>query len=197
MLATCCYFTQYSKEKTGANNMERSDFIIYFDQVPEGGAERHIELSQVDLELLDLSVSLRGALYAKAVLTRLGRRVLVRGRVTGEMNLECSRCLTMFPYPFSVPVETYFEATPPRASEEEKELTKEDLDVQPLREGAVDLAEIIAEQVHLAVPYRAVCSENCKGMCSRCGVNLNDGECTCGETGTDPRWDALKDLKVH
>lgn len=177
--------------------MENSDFIIYFDQIPDEGLERQIQISPADPGRLELSVTLAGPLDAQVKLNRLGRRVLITGTVAGTVNLECSRCLGMFPFPFTGPFETYLETVASGASEAEKELSKDDLDVQPLREGAVNLDEIIAEQVHLAVPYKALCDESCKGMCSKCGVDRNADDCSCSKTEADPRWDALRDLKVR
>ena len=177
--------------------MENSDFIVFFDQIPEGGISRRVAVSGEDLRLLDLSVSLAGTLESEVNLRRLGRRVLIRGSVAGTMDLECSRCLDTFPFPFNTAFETYLETAVERRTEAEKELAREDLDVQSLRDGSVDLRDIIAEQVHLAVPYKALCGEECRGLCSRCGVDLNGGDCSCEEAGSDPRWDALRDLKVR
>jgi uncharacterized protein len=177
--------------------MERSDFVVFFDQIPEEGISRRLAVSGEDLGLFDLSVSLGGTLEAEVNLMRLGRRILIRGSVAGTMDLECSRCLGTFPFPFDAAFETYLETAGKGKAEAEKELSREDLDVQSLRDGSVDLRDIIAEQVHLAVPYKALCGEACRGLCSRCGVDLNSGDCSCEEAGSDPRWDALRGLKVR
>lgn len=197
MLATCCSYAPIPAGKAGSKIMERADIIVYFDQIPEEGLERHVRFSRDDLGQLKLSVALEGVLDARVKLHRIGRRVLLKGTLAGSMDLECSRCLGRFSFPFAGAFETYLEVAPSRESEEEKELSRDDLDVQPLRGGAVDLGEIIAEQVHLVVPYKALCSESCRGMCSQCGADLNANDCSCSESGTDPRWDALRDLKVR
>jgi uncharacterized protein len=46
----------------------------------------------------------------------------------------------------------------------------------------------------LAVPLNPLCQQDCAGICSRCGTDLNEGPCDCGED-IDPRWSALQDLK--
>ena len=57
------------------------------------------------------------------------------------------------------------------------------------------LEDVLREQVLLALPLRAVCREDCKGLCPHCGKNLNLEQCNCAEPLEDPRWSVLKDLK--
>ena len=57
------------------------------------------------------------------------------------------------------------------------------------------LEDVLREQVLLAVPLKAVCREDCKGLCSHCGQNLNQGQCNCAGALEDPRWEALKDIR--
>jgi uncharacterized protein len=60
---------------------------------------------------------------------------------------------------------------------------------------AIDVDEIVREQILLSVPDRALCDENCRGICLMCGTNLNAGSCECKSSEVDPRWAALKNLK--
>jgi uncharacterized protein len=59
---------------------------------------------------------------------------------------------------------------------------------------AIDVDEIVKEQILLAVPTRMLCREDCKGICPECGADKNTGECNCVTDEIDPRWAALKDL---
>jgi uncharacterized protein len=65
--------------------------------------------------------------------------------------------------------------------------------VIPARTQVLDLTEPLREEVFLAVPHFVECRPDCKGLCPRCGANLNDGPCNC-PPATDARWDALKRL---
>ena len=47
----------------------------------------------------------------------------------------------------------------------------------------------------LAVPMKKLCKEDCKGLCVRCGQDLNEGNCNCSNDETDPRWKPLMELK--
>jgi uncharacterized protein len=58
----------------------------------------------------------------------------------------------------------------------------------------MELEEALCEQVLLAVPIKALCRYDCKGLCSVCGVNRNQQPCQCLQS-QDPRWAALGDLK--
>ena len=54
---------------------------------------------------------------------------------------------------------------------------------------------LVAEQVQLNLPTHPLCREDCRGLCPRCGANLNDGPCGCAEPPGDPRWAALAGLR--
>ena len=57
-----------------------------------------------------------------------------------------------------------------------------------------DVDEFIYSEVIVSLPMKHLCSENCKGICSKCGKNLNDGKCDCPEKEIDPRLAALAEL---
>jgi uncharacterized protein len=58
----------------------------------------------------------------------------------------------------------------------------------------LDLDELIRADILLELPTKFLCSEDCKGLCSVCGKNLNDGACNCDLHQVDPRLEVLKKL---
>jgi uncharacterized protein len=72
----------------------------------------------------------------------------------------------------------------------------EDPDSYPLPPNAieVDLRPAVREELVLSVPRYVVCREDCRGLCPRCGKDLNAGPCGCAPT-PDLRWRAMADLK--
>jgi uncharacterized protein len=60
----------------------------------------------------------------------------------------------------------------------------------------LDVDGLAREALILALPARVVCAEECKGLCARCGKDLNKGPCDCGEETIDQRWSRLKDLRL-
>ena len=75
------------------------------------------------------------------------------------------------------------------------ELTEAEMSVSVFDGKAIDVDEIVKEQILLAVPTRMLCREDCKGICPECGIDKNTGECQCVTDDIDPRWAALKNLK--
>ena len=59
----------------------------------------------------------------------------------------------------------------------------------------IDISNDVRDFAILAVPMKKLCSEDCKGLCPRCGKNLNEGECSCNKDETDIRWKPLMELK--
>jgi uncharacterized protein len=118
----------------------------------------------------------------------------INGRCTADGTLSCSRCLV--PVSWSVSEDFSVEYRMPASAplDAEAGLDEDDLDVAFLRGEQLDLAELAAEQVLLAMPMRILCETSCAGLCPRCGANLNDvDDCGC-KPEVDPRWGALADL---
>ena len=63
-----------------------------------------------------------------------------------------------------------------------------------IENGFLDMDEELLEELEMAFPIRFLCKEDCKGLCSKCGKNLNDGECNCETKEFDPRLEPLKRL---
>ena len=61
-----------------------------------------------------------------------------------------------------------------------------------LQDGLLDIGEYVRTAVILELPSRFLCREECKGLCPKCGADLNAATCSCGDKEPDPRWDALK-----
>lgn len=67
-------------------------------------------------------------------------------------------------------------------------------DVYEVEGDSFELDEIIREQLILNLEMTVLCREDCKGLCPKCGHNLNQGDCGCDRTETDPRLAKLKQL---
>lgn len=126
--------------------------------------------------------------------------VHVRGRYSTGIALECGRCLEGFSLSLDQEVDLFYLPRPaePEESdqEEEVELTDHDLVVAYYEDDALDLGEMVREQILLALPMKRVCREDCQGLCSRCGANRNSGECECDTAAddVDPRLQPLREL---
>jgi len=109
--------------------------------------------------------------------------------------LTCGACLRAYRQPLGVSVtEEFCRAAPPadEAAGAEQELDAGDF-VVPLEPGdSVDLTEVVRQHLVLALPLAARCREDCRGLCPRCGTNLNTGTCACDPREIDPRLEALR-----
>lgn len=127
-------------------------------------------------------------------ITALPAEHVLVGRMQMEGRLTCSRCLEELDWTADEEITVRLVPAVSSPDAEEIELNREDLDVRFVAEQELDLLEVAAEQVLLALPMHAVCRKDCAGVCPTCGANLNhEGECTCDPV-VDPRWAALADL---
>ena len=121
----------------------------------------------------------------------------VNGHLDTQAQVECDRCLQ----PVEVPVHSDFALEYITGSDYESseaaELTEAELSVSVFDGEAIDVDEIVKEQILLAVPTRMLCREDCKGICPECGIDRNTGQCNCVTEDIDPRWAALKNFKTE
>jgi uncharacterized protein len=148
-----------------------------------------------EVELVDEGARLISAAEVVGSASRKGEEVRVRGSIKTEVELLCDRCAA----PRRTPLEIEFDARfiPQAAADDTDnvELLVEDLGLAAYEGDAVDVDELVREQITLALPLRNLCREDCKGLCAKCGADLNAGQCSCEQGETDPRWAALADWK--
>lgn len=161
-----------------------------------GGVER-IE-RQDDPSAFDLTddeFRLVGPVSFVAEVQKDARKVRLVGRTVATLELKCGRCLE----PFQVPVDSAFDLLFLPASEAvggaDEEIDAADVGVSFYQDDVIDLADVIREQLYLALPMKPLCRQDCLGLCPVCGQNRNTTPCTCKTEWVDPRMDALRKLK--
>jgi len=169
---------------------------VFSNKLPPEGLDLSFSVEDPAAAGLELAVPLAGPLEADLEVRRLDGEIRVVGEVRATVLLECARCLGRFPFPVRGEVDTVFAPRQEVAAGGDRELAEEDLEVQPLEHGAADLRGVITEQVHLAIPIKPLCSDQCRGICPRCGRDLAAGPCGCPPPPGDPRWEALRKLSV-
>jgi uncharacterized protein len=147
---------------------------------PEVGAAMDLAVDEAHQVLGDLQVDfIRGTLR----LTRTNRRILVKGVLQAAVDTECVRCLTPFQLALKFQLEELFA------------LSAAADPVYYVDDGGwLNLKQPLREQILLAMPIQVLCRPDCKGLCSQCGANLNEGPCGCDTEDIDPRLAALKAL---
>jgi uncharacterized protein len=156
------------------------------------GSTREYEINSAD-EIIDdgKEYNVRG----KCQLMRTHRSVLVKCDLDAEVELTCSRCLSRFRHPLKIKFEEEYLPTvdihsgaPLPAPEEKSSFTIDE-------RHTLDLTEAIRQYSLMAVPMKALCEEDCAGLCPKCGQNLNQGKCGCPTEEIDSRWSKLTRLQ--
>ena len=112
--------------------------------------------------------------------------LVMKGEITTCIHGVCDRCAAEFDREMALPIDAVLVTE--LANEE-----NEDEWVFTLEGDSADLDDIVRTIFVLNMDSKLLCSDDCKGMCCRCGKNLNDGPCSC-EKEIDPRLAALKQL---
>ncbi len=112
--------------------------------------------------------------------------LLLGGDVRTRLFGVCARCAREFERDVVFPLEAVL-VTELASEQDENDW------VFLLKEGCADLDDIVTTTFVLSMDTKLLCSEDCKGLCCRCGANLNDGPCSC-RPETDPRFAVLQQL---
>ena len=107
-----------------------------------------------------------------------------------EYTAECARCLSPVNGKFSLDLE---KTVAPRNLLLDLDEDKLD-DYAIIEDGFLDMDEQLRAQLEMEFPVRFLCHEDCKGLCQRCGKNLNEGKCDCPEKEIDPRLAPLQKI---
>ena len=135
---------------------------INANQIPAEGIVIEEEISPKELDLETEVVKFVSPLKVRARASRITNALTVELELTASLSLGCSRCLQEFrqalnrKLKLNYPVEN--------------------------NEPVIDLDPDIREELILDYPIQPLCKVDCKGLCPKCGKNLNEGGCTCGST---------------
>jgi uncharacterized protein len=189
--------------------------LVNIDEIKEGGLQRAWDLAREAVDGLvrgdNAGYRAKGPLHIDSQLQKMERRVLLEARGRAALVAPCSRCLT----PVAVEVLLDFRLTfvpgeevrarEVRAREEEpgsthpparpsRTFAADEVNEEAYSGKVIDLDPVIREQLLLALPGYPVCQDDCKGLCSMCGANLNERDCGCERRMPDPRWAALQNF---
>lgn len=124
---------------------------------------------------IDLPEGGDGALAYDLQVQRVSQELIVRGRLRIDLACRCARCGDVFVNKIRI---GDFCRSYPLASKNE----------------LINLTDAVREDILLSLPMVAVCSAECKGLCSGCGVNLNRAQCSCGHPDKKNVWGVLDGL---
>jgi uncharacterized protein len=121
--------------------------------------------------------------------------IRVHGELKGKFKVACARCLEPIVQDISRPFDLLYRPLGTDAGRAELSVTAAEAEISYYEGDGLLLEDVLREQILLAAPLKAICREDCKGLCPHCGKNLNAEECSCSEPLEDPRWSALKEIR--
>lgn len=178
---------------------------LQVSEIKECGSDLQIE-EPVSLfpALADLEKTGQCVFLSPIVVTlrahKISSMVELEGHIATEVEVPCSRCLAPTQRKINAGFhQTYVDELPQVSGDdgEELELSAAEMGLEVFTEDSIDLTEEIQQQVLLLLPDHPLCAEQCKGLCSECGVNLNESSCNCADTKVSINFAALKDFKVE
>lgn len=137
------------------------------------------------------------ALDWSAAVERAGAEIRIHGTLTTSVECPCSRCLEPARLQIIKPFDLFFRERDEAMFDEDAEVELEEEDTRTAFFTGTKLAigDILREQVLLALPMKALCRVDCKGLCPTCGTNLNIGVCSCPKEQFSPHMDVLLEIK--
>jgi DUF177 domain-containing protein len=178
---------------------------ILIDEIREDGLTINFENPAKNFPVLFELVATGECKFAEPIKTaltaqRIGDMVKIEGDIDTSVDLSCSRCLQ----PFETPLKSHFTLTFMRRTADtndtvpqEVELNAEDMGIVWFQGEKINLTNTIQEQVLMEFPLKALCTQDCQGLCTQCGADLNEDPCDCGRRSSSGKFDVLKTLKLE
>lgn len=175
---------------------------IRVDEIPDSGRFLHLHWDEERLSHFQppedpFRIKLLEPVNVDLEIQKLPDHLRITGDIQGTLRVACHRCLEEFSWELREEVDLHLLVEKPEAEEdeEEPEFEEEDLDIEFFDGEVIDVDRLVAEQIFLALPYKLLCSDACKGLCPRCGANLNTETCTCAKDTGGGTFAALGALK--
>lgn len=142
------------------------------------------------VEVLDLDKPFYGKFKSSVILNKLHDQLILSASSNFKVNYECDRCGAEFKTSLRSDYKMIYLIN--EAPEE-----TESLNVSYLNRDVdkIDITSDVREFALLSIPMKKLCKEDCKGLCYRCGKDLNKEKCSCNAEEIDPRWKPLVNLK--
>ena len=148
---------------------------------------------QVEIELMSFNSRLgefpivKKAPFVLSFTNEENKRLFIRGEAEVAIAIPCDRCLNDVDREFQILIDKELDLT---NQDEEKRMDETDYMIGT----SLDVDKLIFGEILVNWPMKVLCKEDCKGICKRCGANLNITECQCQKTEPDPRMAAIQDI---
>jgi len=156
--------------------IELANFSLDLSNMDEIGSIKEVTVDLVfqDLKFRSQELGIPDPLHLDAKIYNTDKSFVLEGNLSGNIILRCSRCLENYKKSIDIDIE--------------EEMKNEDIE----NLAKVQIDQILKNNIFLNIPIKPLCGEDCNGLCSECGQNLNEEECDCDPETVDPR---LADLE--
>ena len=161
--------------KIKISNLDDSDYDFEFEE---------------DVQKLTLDEIYNGKFHTKVNLTKFQDQIILKSKTDINAHLTCDRCATEFDSIISSDYRMVY-----LLRGKETEIESSDVTYISPDSDFIDIRSDVRDYAMLAIPMKKLCKDDCKGLCQRCGKNLNEGECNCQKDEVDLRWQPLMELK--
>lgn len=123
--------------------------------------------------------------------------IRVNGSARLSVELPCARCLKACPLRLDTEVKASFVPQSRQALWLDSDWAAEEIDFETYLGEEIDLRALLLQRLLQAAPYKVLCAEDCRGICPRCGTDLNEARCACRaaeEEGAEKPFAELKKL---
>lgn len=169
--------------------------LIAVDELRLHPVTIHKRYAAGELSTDDPDIEQMGPVEMDGQATVAGDGMRIRGRLKGTIRPFCARCLDPINTEVDADLDLLYQPASDLSSGQEVEIHEADTELAFFTGAGVEVEEVAREQMLLAVPMQPLCKESCRGLCPRCGKNLNQGACACPPRPIDDRWQGLQALK--
>lgn len=155
------------------------------------GTKRNFELN----ETVDIAGG-SSLVQGEVGLMRTDQGILAQGTLHTEIELTCSRCLSLFGCPLMLNIEEEYFPTTDVVTGASLPSPDEAGSFTIDEQNILDLTETIHQYALLAIPMKPLCRQDCAGLCPACSANLNQAPCNCPPKPADSRWSELGKLAL-
>lgn len=155
----------------------RKSFSVHYDgQIFDNGHESYKITETPDF---DLTIENTGV-----------KKLHIQGTGSVSLIMACGRCLEDVVVPVEFDIDRNVDM-----NAEDMSMADEDVEEMSYIDGYhLDVDKLVYTEILINLPLNVFCSDNCKGLCFKCGANLNKGECGCDREQLDPRMSVIQDI---
>lgn len=162
---------------------------VIISEIPADGVE--FELTE---KISSESINVLSPVHAFVRIDKKESEVIVKGVINCNVEQECSRCLNPLSMDIKSQINVVYHSDKDIIKEGHYELKSDELDTGFYKNDILDIDELLIEQLLLNIPMKPLCSPNCKGLCPKCGIDLNLTQCNCEISEINPQLALLKQL---